>query len=292
MVPSRKPVAYQLSGTKGGIFGPKIVPKPLPEQHSSNSHGQHYSGLLHKQRRGGDEVRPFVCPSVEGTDLVYQKTGHFQSSTHPGPSECGSRQAIQTGPDHTNRVVSPSRDIPGNMQQVAHTKYRPFCHKVQQQAESVCFPSTRSPGLGSGRPQPTMGGSGPLCLSPSCHLGQSSGEIAKQPMPQNHSDCSGVAQHAFWDLVTMSSQIPLSLPHLPNLLTQRFKQTPHRNLSNLNLHAWLLEPQQSSSRVSLRQWQQELRLLKEDPPDQSMRQSGPFLQNGATVIRWTSGHPL
>ena len=90
----------------------------------------------------------------------------------------------------------------------------------------------------------------------------------------------------FWDLVTMSSQIPLSLP---NLLTQPFNQIPHRNLTNLNLHGWLLEPQQSRSRASLRQWQQGLRLLKEDQPDQSMRQSGPFLQSGASLIRWTSG---
>ena len=60
-----------------------------------------------------------------------------------------------------------------------------------------------------------------------------------------------------WDLVAMSSQIPLSLPNLPNLLTQPFNQIPHRNLTNLNLHAWLLEPQQSRSRA-----------------DQSMRQSG------------------
>ena len=96
----------------------------------------------------------------------------------------------------------------------------------------------------------------------------------------------------FWDLVVLSSQIPLSLPNLPNLLTQPFNQIPHTNLSNLNLHAWLLEPQQSKSKASLRQWQQELRLLKEDLPDQSMRQSGPFLQSGASLIRWTSGHPL
>ena len=77
----------------------------------------------------------------------------------------------------------------------------------------------------------------------------------------------------FWDLVTMSSQIPLSLPYLPNLLRQSFSQIPHRNLTNLNVHAWLLEPQQSMSRASLKQWQQELRLLKGDQPDQSPRQS-------------------
>ena len=54
----------------------------------------------------------------------------------------------------------------------------------------------------------------------------------------------------FWDLVAMSSQVPLSLPFLPNLLTQPFNQIPYRNLTNLNLHAWLLEPQQSKSRAS------------------------------------------
>ena len=83
----------------------------------------------------------------------------------------------------------------------------------------------------------------------------------------------------FWDLVAMSSQIPLCLPNIPNLVSQPFNQVLHRSLSNLNLHAWLLEPQQSRSKVSLRQWQHELRLLKEDQPDLSMRQSG------ASVIR-------
>ena len=92
----------------------------------------------------------------------------------------------------------------------------------------------------------------------------------------------------FWDLVAMSSQIPLCLPNIPNLVSQSFNQVLHRNLSKLNLHAWLLEPQQSRSKASLRQWQHELRLLKEDQPDLSMRQSGPFLQSGASVIRWTS----
>ena len=96
----------------------------------------------------------------------------------------------------------------------------------------------------------------------------------------------------FWHLGAMSSQIPLCLSNLPNLVTQPFNQTLHRNLSNLKLHAWLLEPQQSRSRASLRQWQHKLRLLKEDQPDPSMRQSGPFLQSGASVIRWASGHHL
>ena len=41
-----------------------------------------------------------------------------------------------------------------------------------------------------------MGGSGCICLPTSGHLGQSGGEVAGLPMQKNHSDCSGVAQHA------------------------------------------------------------------------------------------------
>ena len=92
------------------------------------------------------------------------------------------------------------------------------------------------PGLGSGRTQPAMGGFGLICLPTSSHLWQSGGEVAGSPLPQNLSDSPRVIKHA----LVLGSQIPLSLPNLPNLLTQPFNQTPHRKLPNLNLHAWLL----------------------------------------------------
>ena len=147
-------------------------------------------------------------------------------------------------------------------------------------------------GLGSGGTQPTMGRSGCTCLPTSSHLMQSGGEAAGLPMQENLCDCSRVAQYALVLGSSGSSQIPLSLPNLLNLLTRPFSQTPHRNLPNLNLNAWLLEPQLSKNRASLRQWRHELRILKEDQPVQSMRQSGPFLQSGASVTRMTLGHPL
>ena len=53
LVPSRKQTTHQLSGTKHSLFGLKRVPGPLPEQHSSDGHGQHHSGCLHKQGWGG-----------------------------------------------------------------------------------------------------------------------------------------------------------------------------------------------------------------------------------------------
>ena len=173
------------------------------------------------------------------------------------------------------------------MQQVAPASDRPIHHEVQQVA-SICVTGTRPPGHSSRCSQFAMGGSGRIRLPTDRHIEQSDREVTRLPVLENHPDCSGVAQHALvlgpGDHVQSG---PLSLLNLPNLLTQPFNQIPHRNLTNLNLHAWLLEPHQSRSRASLKQWQQELRLLNEVQPDQSMRQSGPFLQSGESLIRWT-----
>ena len=133
---------------------------------------------------------------MENLDLVYQETSNSQSPTHSRPAKCRSRQAIQTRPDHPNRVVSPSRGLPNNMQQVALASNRPICHEVQQQVASVCINGTGSPGHSSGCTQSAMGGFGHICLPTSSHLGQSGGEVAGLPMQENHSDCSGVAQYA------------------------------------------------------------------------------------------------
>ena len=118
----------------------------------------------------------------------------------------------------------------------------------------LCLTSSRPLGLSSRCPQSTLGGSGPICLPTSNHLGQSGGEIAGPSMQKGHTVAPGWAKMPwFWDLMTMSSQIPLCLPIPPGL---------HRNLKNLNLHAWPLETQLRRSRAFLREWQDELRLLK------------------------------
>ena len=86
---------------------------------------------------------------------------------------------------------------------------------------------------------------------------------------------------------TDTSVVPLKMCHL-NVRSICVSQKS----DNLNLHAGLLEPQQSRSRACLRPWQQELRLLKGDQSDQSMRQVGPFLQSDVSFFRWTSGVPV
>ena len=147
-------------------------------------------------KEGGDEVGVTVCPTVENPVLVHQTAGNPQGTSHPRPAERDNRQAIQTWPDHSNRVVTSSSSIPSCMRKVAPATSGPVCHQVQQQTASVCVTGARPPGLGSGCTQSLLGGPGPIRLSTGSHLGQSGGEAPGLPLQQNNPDCPRVAQHA------------------------------------------------------------------------------------------------
>ena len=83
-----------------------------------------------------------MCPTVENLDLVYQETSDSQSPTHSRLAERGSRQAIQTRTDHSNRVVSPPRGLRGSMQQVAHKSDKRFNNKLPLFLSPVPYPLT------------------------------------------------------------------------------------------------------------------------------------------------------
>ena len=92
----------------------------------------------------------------------------------------------------------------------------------------------------------------------------------------------------FEDLVAMSSQITLCLPNLPNLLTafQPDSFQPVKPKSTcLAPRVSAIKQQSFSEAVAAR-----VEAPQRGSTNQSMRQIGPFLQRGATVIRWTSGH--
>ena len=277
LVSSRKQVAHKSPGTKSGLSGLKRVPRPLFKQHSPGTHRQHNSGCLYQQRRG-------------------MKSGSLCALLWRILSWCTRKQ-----------VTLKARHIPGRLKVIAdklsglgqtiqmewslHPEvFKAICsrwHQPQVDLFATRF-NNKLPQFVSPVPDPQAWAVDALSLSwenldpytfpPAAILGKVVEKLQDYP-------CNRIILIApwwpnmpwFWDLLAMSSQIPLCLRNLPNLVSQPFNQTLHRNLSNLNLHAWLLEPQQSRSRGSVRQWQHELRLLRGDQPDPSMRQSGPFL---------------
>ena len=121
--PFHKQAAYKLFGTKGSLSSLKRVPRPLLRQASSCSNRQHHGGVIHKQGRR-HEVGPTLCSTMENLDLVYQETSDSQSLHIPGRLNV---VAIQARPDHSDRVVSPSRGLPNDLQQVSN---RCICHDI------------------------------------------------------------------------------------------------------------------------------------------------------------------
>ena len=195
LVSTRKQAAHKLSRTKSSFCSSKRVSRPLHRPDCLGGDRQYHGGVAYKQG-GRYEVGPTMCPTMENLDLVYQKTSDSQSLTHTRPAKCISRQAIQIGPDHSDRMVPPSRGIRGNMQQVASPSDRSICHQLQQQTASICVPNARSPGHSCGRTQPVVGRSGCIRLPTNSHPGQSGGEITGHPMQETYPHCPGVAQHA------------------------------------------------------------------------------------------------
>ena len=220
---------------------------------------------------------------------MHQEAGDPQGTTHPRQAECSSRQVIQAGPDHSNRMVPSPRSFPSDLQQMAPATDRPVCYEVQQQVVS----NTGSPRRGSRCTQSTMGGYGRIRLPSDSHSGQGSRETTGHPLHEVHSHCPGMAQHAL--VLGPSGHVqpdPIESAQPTQPVNTAFQSDPSQKSDKSKSPRMAPRASASRNRVSLRQWQQELKLLRGSQPDQSMRQSGPFLQSGASLMRWTSGHPL
>ena len=132
---------------------------------------------------------------MEDINLVYQQAGYTPGTTHSRQAECGGRQTIQTGPNHSNGVVPVSTSFSKDMSHVAPTSNRPVRHKVQQQTSPLCLSSSGSQGYRNRCTDPSLEGSGCLRLSTDSHLGQSGGKVAELPLQETNSHCTGLAQH-------------------------------------------------------------------------------------------------
>ena len=195
--------------------------------------------------------------------LVSPQRNSSEVSAHSRLLECNSRQAVQTQPsDQTEWSLSQqvfnlwcSRWARPHVELFATR----FSHKLSQ----VCFTSIGSNSLGSRCPDSAVGESGCLHLLSSLPARPHNLQGEGSRLSQDDSDCSRVVQHA---LVLGPGQfyhfrLPFQAPSTKDLVTQPFDRLLHRNLRNLNLHAWLLEPLPFRNKGSLKKWQQELKLL-------------------------------
>ena len=90
--------------------------------------------------------------------------------------------------------------LPEVFQELTHKWHRPridlFATRFNHKLPHFVSPVPDPPGCSSGCTHSAMGGSGCIRLPTDRHIGQSGGKITGLPVQENHSDCSGLAQHA------------------------------------------------------------------------------------------------
>ena len=141
------------------------------------------------------------------------------------------------------------------------------CSKVSPQ-----IPKVEEDNVPVGQPPHPLQYAHQVCLSTNSPDSECHKQDSQKRLSEDNSHSSWLAQH----IVVLGSSAPiipapLCLPYQSNLLTQLFSGNLHRDLLNLNLHAWLPKPRPSESKVSLVKWQNELRLLRDAQQKQSMR---------------------
>ena len=229
-----------------------------------------------------------MCSTVEDHDLVPSLPHNIESQAHSRVPECDGRPTVQVQSSAVNRMVSASAGVQTDLPEVVHTSCELFTthlnHKLQLYVSPVPDPKAWDiDALNINWTNLTAYAYPPTALL----------HKVIQKIKQCHCLIIVIApgwpgMPWFWDLVQLSTEIPLQLPVSTTLLKQSHKYVFHNNPQQLNLHAWCLGADNSKNKASLWRWQRELLPLSGHQQGPSTSQSGAYLKNGAEKIRWIS----
>ena len=272
-----KKATHKCSRAEGGFSGPSKVQQPVSKPNSVSCHRQLNSGSLHKQTGwnllGGDVRSP-----VEDHDLVPSLPDNTQSQTHSRVSECDGRPTVQVEPSSVNRMVTACAGVQTDLSQVVHSSCRSICHLPEPQSSTVRVSSPRQNAWDTDALNINWSGLTVYAYPPTALLHR-----VIQKVRQSNCLIIVIApgwpgMPWFWDLVQLSTEIPLQLPVSRTLLKQSHNYVFHSNPQHLNLHAWCLGVDSSKNKASLWKWQRELLPLRVRQQGPSTSQSGPYLQ--------------
>ena len=165
------------------------------EPDHSGLHGQHNSGCVHQQGRRY-EIRLSLCSPLETPSVVQPKADCVTSQAYSRSPECHCRQAVSARTDNSDGMVSPSRGFQPPLQEMAQTRNRLVCDKVQPQASQVCISGSGQFGLGSRCTKSSVERPGRVCLSPDSPFRSSGHKVVGPRLSATHLDRPRMAQHA------------------------------------------------------------------------------------------------
>ena len=171
---------------------------------------------------------------------------------------------------------------------MVHSSCRLICHSSEPLTSTVHISCPRPKGLGHRCSEYKLDEPLGLCLPSYGSPSQGDPKDRAMPLPDHRNSPRLTRDALVWDLVQLSTEIPLQLPVTTTLLKQSHKYVFHNNPQQLNLHAWCPGADNSKNKASLWRWQRELVPLNGPQQGPSTSQSWPFLKNGAEKIRWIS----
>ena len=243
--------SHKHSRAKSSVSSFKIIQKSASESKSADFHRQLFSGCLSEQAR--HPLSGNVCPNLENHGVDKCQGNPDSGETYSRESYCSSRFPVKERLGDSDRMGVESSSVQSDLPLLASANGRFVCNKVESQASNVYVSCPRQSGLEIDALNIFWEGLDACVLSSGSHSsGDSKGDHLQL---QNHHNCTRVARMSwFWDLVDLSTKLPLRLPLWVNLLTQSFSNRLHNNLTYLNLHAWHLESVMNIQEDSQRWW--------------------------------------
>ena len=212
-----KKATHKRSRVEGSLPGPLKLQGPVSEPNSASCNRQLNSGSLHNQTRRNSPSRDGRSP-VEDHDMVSSLSHNIKSQTHSRVSECDGRPPVQVKPSAINRMVSASAGVQTDLSKVVHSSCRSICHSSEPQASTVRVSSPRPKCLGHRCSEHKLGGSHCLCLPSNGSPSQGDPKIRQCYCLIIVIAPGWPGMPWFWDLVQLSTEIPLQLPVLTTLL--------------------------------------------------------------------------
>ena len=157
---------------------------------------------------------------VENHDLVPSLSQNIENQAHSRVPECDGRPAVQVESGPVDGMVTTSTGVQTDMPTVVHSPRGPVCHSSEPQASTVRVSYPRPQGLGHRCSKHKLDGSYYLCFPSNDSPSQVDPKIR-----QCHCLIIVIApgwpgMPWFWDLVQLSTEIPLQLPVLTTLPRQ------------------------------------------------------------------------
>ena len=245
-----KKATHKCPRVEGDLPGHSKLQGPMSEPNSVGCNGQLNNGSLHKQTTRNSLSRDVRSP-VEDHDMVPSLSHNIESQTHSRVSECDGRPSVQVKPSAVNRMVTASTGVQTDLSKVVHSSCRSICHSSEPQTSLYVSPVPDPNAWDIDALNINWTGLTAYAYPPTAILHR-----VVQKIRQCHCLIIVIAPGWpgipwFWDLVQLSTEIPLQLPVSTTLLKQSHSYVFQSSPQHLNLHAWCLRVDSSKNKASL-----------------------------------------